>query len=106
MRAELADVRHQYNTIRLHAGIGYVTPADEHDGATLLADGRGEPRARDQPLRGADVFPDGAGTVEFVVSTRVRDDREQVSCRGMDLNGAADPIATGVHGSDGNCVCS
>jgi putative transposase len=32
LRAELADVRHQYNTTRLHAGIGYVTPADEHDG--------------------------------------------------------------------------
>jgi transposase InsO family protein len=32
LRAELADVRHEYNTIRLHAGIGYVTPADEHDG--------------------------------------------------------------------------
>ena len=28
----LADVRRQYNTLRLHAGIGYVTPADEHDG--------------------------------------------------------------------------
>ena len=32
LRAELAEVRHQYNTVRLHAGIGYVTPADEHDG--------------------------------------------------------------------------
>jgi transposase InsO family protein len=32
LRAELADVRHQYNTVRLHAGIGYLTPADEHDG--------------------------------------------------------------------------
>jgi putative transposase len=32
LRTELADVRHQYNTIRLHAGIGYVTPNDEHDG--------------------------------------------------------------------------
>jgi len=32
LRTELTDVRHQYNTIRLHAGIGYVTPADEHDG--------------------------------------------------------------------------
>lgn len=32
LRGELADVRHQYNTVRLHAGIGYVTPADEHDG--------------------------------------------------------------------------
>jgi putative transposase len=32
LRAELASVRHDYNTVRLHAGIGYVTPADEHDG--------------------------------------------------------------------------
>jgi putative transposase len=24
--------RHEYNTVRLHAGIGYVTPADEHGG--------------------------------------------------------------------------
>jgi putative transposase len=32
LRAELAVVRHEYNTMRLHAGIGYVTPADEHDG--------------------------------------------------------------------------
>ena len=29
LRAELAVVRHEYNTVRLHAGI---TPADEHDG--------------------------------------------------------------------------
>ncbi len=32
LRAELADVRRQYNTVRLHAGIGYVTPEDEHEG--------------------------------------------------------------------------
>lgn len=32
LRAELAVVRDEYNTVRLHAGIGYVTPADEHDG--------------------------------------------------------------------------
>jgi len=32
LRVELAVVRHEYNTVRLHAGIGYVTPADEHDG--------------------------------------------------------------------------
>jgi transposase InsO family protein len=32
LRAELAVVRRQYNTIRLHAGIGYVTPDDEHTG--------------------------------------------------------------------------
>jgi putative transposase len=29
---ELAVVRHEYNTIRLHAGVGYVTPEDEHEG--------------------------------------------------------------------------
>jgi putative transposase len=32
LRAELAVVRHDYNTVRLHAGIGYVTPDDEHEG--------------------------------------------------------------------------
>jgi transposase InsO family protein len=30
--AELARVRTEYNTVRLHAGIGYVTPDDEHHG--------------------------------------------------------------------------
>ena len=30
--AELARVRIEYNTVRLHAGIGYVPPADEHYG--------------------------------------------------------------------------
>jgi putative transposase len=29
---ELDAVRDQYNNVRLHAGIGYVTPADEHHG--------------------------------------------------------------------------
>jgi hypothetical protein len=29
---ELDRVRQQYNTVRLHAGIGYVTPDDEHLG--------------------------------------------------------------------------
>ena len=32
LRAELARVRHEYNTVRLHAAIGYVTPDDEHQG--------------------------------------------------------------------------
>jgi putative transposase len=32
LRAELAVVRERYNTVRLHAGIGYVTPDDEHQG--------------------------------------------------------------------------
>jgi len=30
--SELARIRRQYNTVRLHAGIGYVTPDDEHHG--------------------------------------------------------------------------
>jgi putative transposase len=32
LRAELAVVRERYNGVRLHAGIGYVTPDDEHEG--------------------------------------------------------------------------
>jgi transposase InsO family protein len=32
LAAELDAVRDQYNNVRLHAGIGYVTPADEHAG--------------------------------------------------------------------------
>ena len=30
--AELARIRIEYNTVRLHASIGYVTPDDEHHG--------------------------------------------------------------------------
>jgi transposase InsO family protein len=30
--SELARIRGEYNTVRLHAGIGYVTPDDEHHG--------------------------------------------------------------------------
>ncbi len=32
LRAELAIVRTHYNTVRVHASIGYVTPDDEHEG--------------------------------------------------------------------------
>jgi putative transposase len=32
LRDELAIVRRHYNSVRLHAGIGYVTPNDEHEG--------------------------------------------------------------------------
>lgn len=32
LRAEMAATRIHYNTVRLHAGIGYVTPDDEHEG--------------------------------------------------------------------------
>lgn len=32
LRAELAVIREQWNGVRLHAGIGYVTPNDEHEG--------------------------------------------------------------------------
>lgn len=32
LRAELVVIREHWNGVRLHAGIGYVTPNDEHDG--------------------------------------------------------------------------
>jgi putative transposase len=32
LRAELAITRAHYNGVRLHAGVGYVTPDDEHEG--------------------------------------------------------------------------
>ena len=32
LAAELEAVRLEYNSVRLHAGIGYVTPDDEHEG--------------------------------------------------------------------------
>ncbi|HSH23100.1 MAG TPA: hypothetical protein VK975_03470 [Acidimicrobiales bacterium] len=32
LRAELAVIRWHFNSVRLHAGIGYVTPNDEHEG--------------------------------------------------------------------------
>ncbi|PJE08367.1 MAG: hypothetical protein CK429_23760 [Mycobacterium sp.] len=32
LRAELAATREFWNSVRLHAGIGYVTPNDEHEG--------------------------------------------------------------------------
>ena len=32
LEAELELVRAEYNAVRLHAGIGYVTPNDEHEG--------------------------------------------------------------------------
>jgi hypothetical protein len=35
LRAELALVRERYNGVRLHAGIGYVTPSNEHEGRGL-----------------------------------------------------------------------
>jgi putative transposase len=50
---ELDAVRHQYNTVRLHAGIGYVTPDDEHDGrgpAIRHARRIGLARAREQRI--------------------------------------------------------
>ena len=32
LAAELERVRMEYNTVRLHAAVGYVTPDDEHAG--------------------------------------------------------------------------
>lgn len=46
---ELARVQTEWNTVRLHSGIGYVTPADEHHGrgpSIRRARTRGMKRAR------------------------------------------------------------
>lgn len=32
LSTELARIRDEYNNVRLHAGVGYVTPNDEHEG--------------------------------------------------------------------------
>jgi transposase InsO family protein len=53
LAAELDAVRDQYNRVRLHAGIGYVTPDDEHEGrgpAIRQARRHGLARAREQRL--------------------------------------------------------
>jgi len=50
---ELDAVREQYNSVRLHAGIGYVTPNDEHEGRgpqVRQARRAGLERAREQRL--------------------------------------------------------
>lgn len=53
LRAELDDVRAEYNSSRLHSGIGYVTPLDEHEGrgeAIRAARREGLARAAQQRL--------------------------------------------------------
>ena len=52
--AELARIRGDYNTVRLHAAIGYVTPDDEHHGrgpAIRRARHAGMRRARAQRIK-------------------------------------------------------
>jgi len=53
LEAELTRVRLEYNGTRLHEGIGYVTPNDEHEGrgdTIRQARRRGLERARDERL--------------------------------------------------------
>jgi putative transposase len=52
--AELARIRGEYNTVRLHASIGYVTPDDEHHGrgpAIRRARAAGLKRARAERIK-------------------------------------------------------
>ena len=51
---ELARIRTEYNTVRLHAAIGYVTPDDEHHGrgsAIRRARAAGLKRARAERIK-------------------------------------------------------
>jgi putative transposase len=51
---ELARIRDEYNTVRLHASIGYVTPDDEHHGrgpAIRRARATGMRRARAERIK-------------------------------------------------------
>ena len=53
LTAELDRVRHEYNTVRLHQAVGYVTPDDEHTGrgeAIRAARRQGLERARIERL--------------------------------------------------------
>ena len=52
--SELARIRTEYNTVRLHAAIGYVTPDDEHHGrgpAIRRARAAGMRRARAERIK-------------------------------------------------------
>ena len=54
LNAELHRIRTEYNTVRLHAAIGYVTPDDEHHGrgpAIRRAGIAGMRRARTERIR-------------------------------------------------------
>ena len=48
---ELARIRNEYNTVRLHAAIGYVTPDDEHHGRGPGDPARPPRRAQTRPRR-------------------------------------------------------
>ncbi len=83
LEAELERVRAEYNTVRLHASLGYVTPDDEHQGRAEAIRGRrdvGLALARLQTLQTRDTngaprhdippaipisSPTGRGTILF-----------------------------------------
>jgi hypothetical protein len=46
LRGELAVIRSHYNGVRLHAGIGYVCPDDEHEGRGQASAKPGRPGSR------------------------------------------------------------
>ncbi len=69
LEAELDRLREHYNTVRLHEGIGYVTPDDEHHGrgeALQAARRAGLERARKDRL--AARHPPGAGSAMTTAS--------------------------------------
>ncbi|MFZ2480431.1 MAG: integrase core domain-containing protein [Propioniciclava sp.] len=69
LRAELAIVRAEYNGVRLHQGVGYVTPNDEHEG-------------RGQAIRQA--RQDGLEQARLRRLARHRTEREDTTTKGPD----------------------
>jgi hypothetical protein len=109
LAAELDRVRHEYNTVRLHVGIGYVTPDDEHEGRGARTrkarlEGMRQSRAdriayrRRHPINRA---PKPAGRSSGPASRRPR--RTLTSGRGWGTS--QDRLVDGLEPSDGDTVC-
>jgi hypothetical protein len=90
--AELARIRTEYNTLRLHAAIGYVTPDDEHHGrgpAIRRARAAGMRRAREYRIEweSSQQAMTSTPSIDPAVSPWGRAALLRVSPAGMDAGG-------------------
>jgi len=67
LRAELELVRTEYNTVRLHSGVGYVTPQDEHTGGGEAIRSARRRGLHHQPVVDVGVGPAGVGALQRCV---------------------------------------